>query len=266
MNFHLIIVSIVEGITEFIPVSSTAHIILFSKILSIDTADQYIKFYSLFIQAGALLAGVILFSKKIFSDKKIFINICASFIPTAVVGLLLYKLFKALLEGNMTLIAVVLAVGGLVLIYLEKIFMKNMAVSQGLLDINEVGRSEITIKDAVIIGLAQAAAIVPGVSRSGATIVAGLLRGIKKAVIVEYTFILAIPTIAAAVLYDLYKSREVISSLSSYSELVIGFVVAFVTAFIVLLLFKNRLGKISLTMFGWYRIVVAIIILISFLR
>jgi undecaprenyl-diphosphatase len=264
MNLDLIIVSIVEGITEFIPVSSTAHIILFSKIFSIDTTDQYIKFYSLFIQAGALLAGIVLFYKKIFTDKKIIINICASFIPTAIIGFVLYKLFKSLLDGNMVLIAIVLILGGCVLIYLEKLYMKKSMLSHGLTDLNEVGRDEITIKEAVVIGLAQATAIIPGVSRSGATIVAGILMGIKKSVIVEYTFILAIPTIAVATLYDLYKSRDLIYSLNSYNELFVGFVVSFLSAFVVLFIFKKSLRRISLSMFGWYRIVIAIIILIYF--
>jgi len=265
MNLDLIIVSIVEGITEFIPVSSTAHIILFSKILSIDTTSQYIKFYSLFIQAGALLAGILLFSKRIFTDKKVFRNVCISFVPTAVLGFLLYKMFKILLEGNMILISIVLILGGVILIYLEKVFLKKRSVTQGVTDINEIGRTEIGDKDAFYIGLAQAIAIVPGVSRSGATIATGIFMGIKKSVIVEYTFILAIPTIAAAVLYDVYKSREVLYAINNYNDLIAGFIVSFASAFVVLYLFKRMISRISLTMFGWYRIILAIIILFIFI-
>jgi undecaprenyl-diphosphatase len=264
MNLHLVIVSIVEGLTEFIPVSSTAHIIIFSKIFNIDTTSEYIKFYSLFIQSGALLAGIVLFSKKIFSDKRMLTNIILSFIPTSVIGFLLYKLFKSLLAGNMVLIVTTLIVGGAVLIFLEKFFLKRIADTSGLADIKDVGRDSITSRDAVIIGIAQALAIVPGVSRSGATIAAGIFMGIKKSVIIEYTFILAIPTIAAAVAFDTYKSFDVIYSLNSYNELVIGFLVSFASAFILLNFFKNRLGRISLTMFGWYRIIVAVLIFLIF--
>lgn len=264
MNLYLLIVSIVEGLTEFIPVSSTAHIIIFSKLFNIDTTSEYIKFYSLFIQSGALLAGIILFSKRVITDRKMVVNVIASFIPTSILGFVLYKLFKSLLAGNMVLIISTLAIGGLILIFIEKLFLKKRALAQGLSSINEVGRGEITIKEAFIIGLAQSVAIIPGVSRSGATIVAGIFMGIKKSVVIEYTFILAIPTIAAAVMYDVYKTREVIYSLNSYSELALGFIVSFVSAFVLLKIFKKHLGSISLTMFGWYRIVIAVLIFVIF--
>lgn len=253
MNLHLFFVSLVEGITEFLPVSSTAHIIVASKLFGIDTVDSYIKFYMLFIQMGALLAGIILFSKKVLTDKKIFINVCISFIPTAIIGFVLYKLFKTLLEGNMALIALMLLTGGIVFIYLEKVFVKKI-----------VEKDEISKRDAFIIGVAQALAIVPGVSRSGITIIAGMFSGIKKSVIIEYSFLLALPTVGAAVLYDAYKSRDLLSQITSYSELFYGFAASFVTAFIVLYFLKKYLGRISLTGFGWYRIALAIIIFFVF--
>ncbi len=253
MDIHHILISIVEGITEFIPVSSTAHIIITSKLLHVDTTDVYTKFYLLFIQMGALLAGILLFSKKLLTDKKTFINICISFIPTAIIGLILYKLFKLLLEGNMLLIAATLLIGGLVFIYLEKIFIPKY----------HADKDEISKLDAFIIGVAQALAIVPGVSRSGVTIATGLFRGIKKAVVIEYSFILAIPTVAAAVLYDVYKSRDILAHMHSWGDLILGFTVAFVSAFIVLYFLKKYLGRISLTGFGWYRIVLAIILFLS---
>ncbi len=253
MNFHLLIVSFIEGITEFLPVSSTAHIILTSKLLGINTADDYIKFYTLFVQMGALLAGIILFSKKLLTDKKTFINICISFVPTAIIGFVLYKLFKFLLEGNMLLMASMLLLGGFILIYLEKYFIKNI-----------VEKEEISKKVAFVIGVAQALAIVPGVSRSGITIIAGMFSGIKKSVIIEYSFLLALPTIGAAVIYDTYKSRDLLYNINSYTELFYGFVLSFVTAFIVLFFLKKYISKISLTFFGWYRIIIAVIIFFVF--
>lgn len=176
MNIDLFIISILEGLTEFLPVSSTAHIIITAKLLALDLAEPYIKFYFVFIQLGALCAGIFLFAKKIFSDKKIFLNLCISFLPSGALGFVFYKLFKHLLEGNMLLMATMLALGGVIFIYLEKVFMQRDGVST----IENFGKSEISKTDALLVGVAQALAIIPGVSRSGITIIAGVLRGIKN--------------------------------------------------------------------------------------
>ncbi len=255
MNTYLALISILEGLTEFLPISSTAHLIIFSKITNIDLTDVYIKFYLLFIQLGALLAGVSVFAKKIFTDKKLFTNIIISFIPSAVLGFIFYKMFKHLLEGNILLMSAMLMLGGAIFIYIEKVFLKK--------DENiEKQKETLNIKDAFIVGLAQAVAIIPGVSRSGATIITGVFRGIKKSVIIEYTFLLALPTLGAAVLYDAYKSREIFSMIYNYNELIIGFILAFVSGYITLFILRKYLTRISLSFFGWYRIVLAILILI----
>ena len=261
MHVSLALVSFIEGLTEFLPISSTAHLILTAKVLHVDTADAFIQFFLIFIQLGALLAGIILFAKRIVTDKKLFVNLCASFVPTAIIGFALYKVFKKLLEGNMILIATVLLLGGIIFIYLEKFFMRR----RGERSLEEFGKSDISITDAFVIGIAQAIAIIPGVSRSGATIIGGILRNIKKVVIIEYTFILAIPTLGAATLYDAYKNRALLESLSSYGDLAVGFIISFVVALITLLIMKKYLPRISLTAFGWYRIVLALVIFISFL-
>ena len=253
MNLHLILISVLEGLTEFLPISSTAHLIIISKLMSVDLTDAYVKFYLLFIQLGALLAGILLFSKSVLGNKKNFINIVISFVPTAVLGLVFYKLFKHLLEGNFVLMALMLFVGGIIFIYIEKKYLKTKEVS---------AKSEITHTDAFIIGVVQAIAIIPGVSRSGATIVAGIFRNIEKRVIIEYTFLLALPTLGAAVVYDFYKSREVFAQITSYSELTCGFAVAFVVGYATLFFLKKYLPKISLTWFGYYRIALALVILI----
>lgn len=253
MNIHFTLISLIEGITEFLPISSTAHLIIFSKLTDVDLMDSYVKFYLLFIQFGALLAGIVLFSKKLLVNKQIFTNICISFVPSAVLGFVFYKLFKKLLEGNILLLAFMLMFGGVVFIYLEKMHKK--------IDDVESGGDMLTKKDALIVGLAQAVAIIPGVSRSGATIVAGMFRGIKKAVIIEYTFLLAIPTLGAAVLYDVYKSRDVLKSVSGYGELVLGFVIAFVSGYLTLSILKKYLPRISLIGFGWYRIALSVLVM-----
>ena len=253
MDLHLVLISVLEGVTEFLPVSSTAHLLIFSKLLRVDLTDSYIKFYLLVIQLGALLAGVFFFAKKILTDRKLLINICVSFIPSAIIGFALYKAFKKLLEGNFLLLSIMLFIGGVLFIYLEKVFMKKNSI-------DEIGKNELDIMDAVIVGIAQALAIIPGVSRSGATIIAGIFRGIKKPVIIEYTFILALPTLGSAVLYDAYKSRELFSSINSYSEILLGVLVAFLTAVATLYLMKKWLPRISLTGFGVYRIALSILV------
>ncbi len=252
----LIFISILEGLTEFLPVSSTAHLIIFSKLLSIDLTLPYTKFYLLVIQLGALLAGLFLFSKRVFSDRKLLTNVLISFVPSAVIGFVLYKTFKVLLEGNIPILALMLLVGGVIFIYLEKYVIK---------DVESFGKSEITKTDALIVGLAQAVAIVPGVSRSGATIIAGVLRGIKKEVIIEYTFLLALPTLGTAVAYDAYKSINLLSNLENYSSLFLGILVSFLTAFLTLHFIKKHINNISLTAFGTYRIVLSLIVLSVYL-
>lgn len=261
MNPDFIFISLLEGLTEFLPISSTAHLIIASKFLSVNLADPYIKFYLLIIQFGALLAGLFFFAKKILTDKDLFINVLISFLPSAAIGFVLYKTFKKLLEGNVPILAAALLLGGIILVYLERVFMRK----GGLNNSEDFGRSGMSKMDAFVVGLAQAAAIVPGVSRSGATIVAGILRGVKKSVIIEYTFILALPTLGAAVLYDAYKSREMLSNINSYGELIFGCLIAFLAAAVTLYFMKKYLLKISLAGFGWYRIILSLVVLFAFL-
>ena len=154
--------------------------------------------------------------------------------------------------------ATVLALGGVIFIYLERLFMPRQLQERGV-------KNTMSLSDAVIIGVAQAFAIVPGVSRSGITIVAGILLGLQKAVIVEYTFLLALPTLGAAVVYDAYKSRDVLFDLTSYSDLLVGFTLALVVGFLTLILLKKYLPRMSLTTFGWYRILLSVVIFATML-
>ncbi len=254
MNIHLIFISIIEGLTEFLPISSTAHLIITSKIFHLDLTNEYIKFYLLFIQLGALLAGTTIFAKKLLTNKNLFINVCISFIPSAILGFIFYKSFKHLLEGNMLLLSIMLILGGLIFIFLEKRYMRNYHF------INSE-KFELTKTDAFIVGVAQAIAIVPGVSRSGATIIAGIFRKINKAAMFEYTFVLALPTLGAAVLYDAYKSRELFSLIIDYRELALGFIIAFISGAVTLYILKKFLTRISLNFFGIYRIILGLLVL-----
>ncbi|MBM3261506.1 undecaprenyl-diphosphate phosphatase [Candidatus Kaiserbacteria bacterium] len=258
MSFSYFILAILEGLTEYLPISSTAHLILAGKILAVDLADPYVKFYLLFIQLGALCAGVALFAKRILTDRSMIANLIASFIPTAILGYAFYSSFKHLLEGNFLLMAIVLALGGVMFIYLEKSLISRRATA------GSAGKNALSVKDAVIVGITQALAIVPGVSRSGITIVTGILLGISKAAIVEYTFLLALPTLGAAVVYDAYKSRDALLALSSYSDLIAGFAVAAVVGFVTLWFLRKYLPRMSLAHFGWYRIALAAIIVSIF--
>lgn len=257
MNLTFPLLAALEGLTEYLPISSTAHLILAGKLLSVDLADPYIKFYLLFIQLGALCAALIIFSKRILTDRNLFLNIAVSFIPTALVAFTLYKVFKHLLEGNLPLMAAMLALGGLVFIWLEKYFLPARETA------GVQAREHMTVRDAFVIGLAQTLAIIPGVSRSGITIIAGILIGIQKRVIVEYTFLLALPTLGAAVLYDAYKSREMLTQIQSYSDLFIGFAVAAIVGYFTLQALRKYLPTIPLSYFGWYRIALAALIYIT---
>ncbi len=256
MHISYFILAFLEGLTEYLPISSTAHLILAGKVLAIDLADPYVKFYLLFIQLGALFAGVLLFTKRILTDRSLLLNLIVSFVPTAILGFVFYKVFKHLLEGNLPLMASMLALGGGIFIFIEKVFIPRM-VAAGKGD-----RTTLTWRDAGIVGIAQALAIIPGVSRSGVTIVAGVLLGLKKAAIFEYTFFLALPTLGAAVVYDAYKSRETLAALTSYTDLFIGFVVAAVVGYVTLLIVRKYLSRLSLAAFGWYRIVLAILVVV----
>ena len=258
MNIHLIYISIIEGLTEFLPISSTGHLIIFSKFFKLGLTNDYIKFYLLFIQFGALLAGSFVFAKKLLTNKNLFINICISFIPSAAIGFVFYKMFKHLLEGNMALLASMLILGGLIFIFLERRYMRNYKF------INSQ-KFELTKMDAFVVGVAQAVAIVPGVSRSGATIIAGIFRKINKAAMFEYTFILALPTLGAAVLYDTYKSRDLFPLLINYNELIIGFIIAFISGMLTLYILRKFLSHISLSFFGIYRIILGLLVLFIFL-
>jgi undecaprenyl-diphosphatase len=244
--FHAILLSVVEGVTEFLPISSTGHMILAVRALNIPVTE-FTKSFEIIIQLGAVLAIVFLYAKRLFTEKKSWLNICIAFLPSGIVGFVLYKTIKQYLLGNPLIVVVALFAGGIVLILIEK-YLKP----------KDVRISNLTIPKALSIGLFQTISMIPGVSRSGATIVGGLLMGLSKKEAVEFSFLLAVPTMAAATGYDIIKSSLSFSPWE-IQLLSVGFIGAFITALIAVKSFVSFVQKHSLFGFGVYRIILAIL-------
>lgn len=255
--FQAAIFGIVEGLTEFLPISSTAHLEITAKLLGITQTD-FIKTFEIVIQGGAILAVVFLYFGTLVRNRQIWLRIITAFIPTAIVGFVLYKIIKQfLLGGNLTLLVWTIGLGGVVLIICDFYFKnKNKSIEQSETTLE---LSSMPLSKAFWIGLAQALAIVPGVSRSAATIIAGRFLGLSRAAVVEFSFLLAIPTIAAAAVYDLYKSATVIPA-GGWSVLATGFIVSFISALIAVKFFIAFVRSRTLTAFGVYRIILALFI------
>ena len=241
---HAIILGIVEGITEFLPVSSTAHLILASKLLALDS--EFVKSFEIIIQFGAILSVVVLYWNR-FWNWDVLKKLVVAVIPTGVIGLTVYKAVKSYLLGNVTVVLLALLIGGVALILFER-FKESVDT--------EVDFTEITYRRAFLIGLFQAIAVIPGVSRSAATIVGGSLIGVSKRTIVEFTFMLAVPTMLAATGLELVKGRDALAG--NYGILAVGFVVSFITAIVAIKSFLGYIKKRSFAAFGWYRIALAV--------
>lgn len=252
MHFlQAIIIGIVEGITEFLPISSTGHMILASKLLAIPETD-FLKSFEIIIQLGAILAVVCYRGLK-FRSWELCKKIIVAFIPTGVIGLTFYSIIKHYFLGNTSIVIWSLLLGGIALIAFEKWHKEKDAHIEDL--------EKITYKQAFIIGLFQSISIIPGVSRSAATIVGGMFAGIKRATIIEFSFLLAIPTMAAATGLDLIKNRDLISSADT-GLLVVGFLAAFVSALLAIKWLLNFVKKHTFVPFGVYRIIVALAFLV----
>ncbi len=246
---HAIILSIVEGISEFLPISSTGHLILASDLLKIPQTE-FVKSFEIIIQLGAILSVVVLYWRRLLTNKEITFRVLASFIPTAVIGFGLYKLIKTFLLGNTAVTLWALLIGGIVLIVVEKLYKEQPHHLDSI--------EKLSYKNAVIIGLVQALSVIPGVSRSAATIFGGLFVGLKRKPAVEFSFLLAIPTMAAATGLDLVKSNFSFSS-QEWGILVVGLIGAFVTALLAIKYFLKFIEKHTFVGFGIYRIILAVL-------
>lgn len=251
-----IIFGIVEGITEFLPISSTAHLDITRILLNLENTD-FIKSFEITIQLGAILSVVFLYRNKIFSSIKYFKKILIAFIPTGIIGFLLYSLIKNVFLGNMYIMITSLFIGGVLIILFEKYFENKKQNEKNDFDSLEV-------KDLIIMGTSQALAVLPGVSRSLSVILSGRMLGLSKNLVAEFSFLLAVPTMFTATVYDLYKSGFHFKE-NEWSLLFVGFVVSFFVALVVVKWLINYLQKNSFAIFGWYRILLALILLLFFI-
>jgi len=250
-EFQAIVIAIVEGITEYLPVSSTGHMIITSSLMGIHT-DEFTKLYEVAIQLGAILAAVVLYWRKFFDigNWRFYLKLIIAVIPALVLGLLLSDLIDSLLESTFT-VAVTLLFGGVVLLFVDRIF-RNQTIDD---------EAEITNRKAVTIGLWQCLAMIPGVSRSAASIIGGMQQNLTRRLAAEFSFFLAVPTMCAATGYKLLKGYQQFDA-NSIKLLLIGNVVAFVVAMVAIKLFITFLQKYGFRAFGWYRIVVGIVLLV----
>lgn len=244
--FQAIILGVVEGITEFLPISSTGHLILTNTLLGIP-ATEVTKSFEIAIQLGAMCAVVALYFRSFF-DLNILKRLVVGFIPTGIVGFTVYPYVKAVLLGSPLVVVIALAIGGVLLIAFE---MLHIEADESRADIASMPYAR-----AALIGLAQSIAVIPGVSRSAATILGGLMLKMPRATIVEFSFLLAVPTIAAATALDLLKSYAAFS-LADIAPLAVGFTVSFVVALASLRFLLQYVRNHSFVAFGVYRILVA---------
>jgi undecaprenyl-diphosphatase len=252
-----IILGIVEGVTEFIPVSSTGHLILATELLGFD-ADKWSAF-NVIIQLGAILAIVVLYWRTFWAvlegmlkgysvARRDVHNILIAFLPSAILGFLLINRIEALL-GNGVVVAVALILGGIAILVIEKMVKRS----------DVVGVAEMPLRTVVGVGLIQCLAMIPGVSRSGATILGGLSLGVERRTAAEFSFFLAIPTMLGATTLELVKHRDTLMAGASgvgFGTVAVGFVVSFVVAIVVVKAFVHYISRHGFAPFAWYRIVV----------
>jgi len=246
------VLGLLEGLTEFIPVSSTGHLLLAGHFLGFESAG---KTFEVVIQLGAVLAILTLYFTRLWTvfstagrdpaARRFLVSVLLAFLPAAVVGVLAHDFIKTVLFESPRLIAVMLIVGGVVLLVVDRL----APVPQ------HTDAMAIPFRKALTIGVAQCLAMVPGVSRSGATIVGALLLGVEKRAAAEFSFFLSMPTMGAAFAYDLFKNRDVLD-FSALSDIAVGFVMAFVTAVFVVRWVLGYVSRQGYALFGWWRIIV----------
>lgn len=247
-TLQAIIIAVIEGITEFLPVSSTGHMILASSYFGIEH-DEFTKLFTIVIQLGAILSVVVLYFKRFFQTLDFYFKLLIAFIPAVILGLLFSKKIDTLLESPLT-VAISLLIGGVILLKVDNWF-------------NNSEETEVTYLKAFKIGLFQCLAMVPGVSRSGASIVGGMSQKLSRTSAAEFSFFLAVPTMLGATVkkcYDYYKDGFVLSH-DQLNILIIGNVVAFIVALLAIKTFIGFLNKHGFKIFGYYRIIAGVVLL-----
>jgi len=245
--YETLILSVVEGITEFLPISSTGHLILVSDLLKI-TQTEFIKSFEIIIQLGAILSVVVIYFKKLIKNIDLWKQIIVAFLPSAIFGVLFYKLIKTYLIGNSLVVVLSLFIGGIVMILFEK-YHKDK-------------EKELNLKHYLLIGLFQVVSMIPGVSRAFATIFGGMVVGMSRKKATEFSFFLAIPTMLGATVLDLIKTDISIWTNSNLVTLFLGFLASFATAYVVVKWLIKFVQTHNFIRFGWYRIILALLFIL----
>lgn len=255
--FESIVLAIVEGLTEFLPVSSTGHMILTQGLMGMKS-DEFVKAFTIMIQFGAILSVVVLYWKRFFQTFDFYWKLFVAFIPAAILGLLFSDVIDSFLE-NVWVVSFMLLAGGVFMLFVDKWFTHY--------DDPYSSSQQITNKKALRIGLMQCIAMIPGVSRSMATIVGGMSQGLSRKNAAEFSFFLAVPTMFAATAYKLYKllsSNQGFELLkTNWDVLLIGNVMAFIVAMAAIKVFVQFVTRYGFKSFGWYRIIVSVALLIT---
>ncbi|PHM18322.1 MAG: undecaprenyl-diphosphatase [Sulfuricurvum sp. PD_MW2] len=246
--FDSLILGALEGVTEFLPISSTGHLILASQLLGLEQTAAH-KAFEVSIQLGSILAVLFLYAKDLIRDKSLWIKLSVAFLPTGILGFLFYKHIKALF--GVETVSIMLIAGGIVFLIIEY-FRRDKAIDEGK------DLSELTIKEALTIGFFQSLSMVPGTSRSGATLIGGLFMGLNRKSAAEFSFLLAIPTMFIATAYDLIKHRHELV-VDDWSMLIVAFITAFVFAFATVKAFVGFVSRHTFVPFAIYRIIVGVI-------
>jgi len=245
-NISVVLMGVVEGLTEFLPISSTFHLILTSRILGLDESE-YLKMFQVVIQSGAILAVLALFWKK-FLDKEMLLSLLYSFVPTAIVGLILHKVIKDVFFEAYALQLVVFVAVGVVFLFVKS---------------RNTEDKTLTRKQAILIGLIQAMAVIPGVSRAGAVIVGMSLLGFNKKQSAQYSFLIAVPTILAAGVLDLYQGRELLNTPGAGWQMLVGSLISFLVAIGCIKWFMGFNERNGLKVWGIYRVVLGVALIVG---
>jgi len=243
---HALILGILEGISEFLPISSTGHLMLASYLLHLEQTD-FQKSFEIAIQLGAILSVLVLYWRALLVNFEILKRVITAFIPTAILGFIFYRVIKRVLLGSNTVVLYSLLIGGIFLILFELWHREKGSASEEL--------SDISYSKSFLIGLCQAVAMIPGVSRSAATIIGGLVLGIKRKTIVEFSFLLSVPTMVAATGLDLMKSGGHFS-MEEFNLLLMGFVSSFIVALLSIRWLTYFIKNHTFISFGIYRILI----------
>jgi undecaprenyl-diphosphatase len=252
--FHVIVLAIIEGLTEFLPISSTGHMIIASSLMGIGE-DSFVKLFEIVIQLGAILSVVVLYFKRFFQSTQFYFKLAVAVIPALVLGFLFNHAIKAMM-GNPLVPATTFILGGIILLFVDKWF-SNPTITE---------EKDITILTGLKVGLFQCLAMIPGVSRSGASIVGGMYLKLSRKAAAEFSFFLAVPTMAAATakdILDYYKDGGFASGQlqNQVTMLLVGSAVAFIVALLAIRTFITFLEKRGFKLFGVYRIIVGIVII-----